>query len=100
MPQAEIYTLGDILEAYHEEDTSLEDALFDAFQNTSAYAEVDGARRAIELTVDASDTISVDDIQNYTQHISDIVEKMSAGRVKFVGVLGGTEFRITLIYTF
>ena len=95
----EIYTLEDILNEEYQSDP-LEDALFDAFNGSSAYASVYGDRRTIELTVDASDTITVDHMQNYTQHISDVAEKLGAGRVEFVGVEGGTDFRITLVFKY
>lgn len=99
MAEPEIYTLQDILEEEYESDP-LEDALFDGFNGSSAYAEVYADKRTIELTVDASDVITVDHIKNYTQHISDIVQKLNAGRVQFVGILGGSEFRIALVYKF
>ena len=99
MAEPEIYTLQDILEEEYEDDP-LEDALFDAFQGSSAYAEVYADRRMIELTVDASDVITVDNMQNYTQHISDVVQKLNVGKVQFIGVLGGSEFRIALIFAY
>lgn len=96
----EIYTLQDILEEEYEGDDPLEDALFDAFSNTSAYAEVYADRRMIELTIDASDVITVDNMQNYTQHISDVVQKLGVGKVQFIGVLGGSQFKIALIFAY
>ena len=95
----EIYTLEDILNEEYQSDP-LEDALFDAFNGSSAYASVYGDRRTIELTVDGSDVVTVDHLQNYTQHISDVAEKLGAGRVEFVGVEGGTDFRITLVFKY
>ena len=95
----EIYTLEDILNEEYQSDP-LEDALFDAFNGSSAYASVYGDRRTIELTVDGSDIVTVDHMQNYTQHISDVAEKLGAGRVEFVGVEGGTDFRITLVFKY
>ena len=97
MPESEIYTLEDMLAEEHQSDP-LEDALYDAFQGSSAYAEVYANKRSIELTIDASDMITVEHIQNYTQHISDVVQKLGAGRVRFDGVLGGSEFRIALVF--
>jgi hypothetical protein len=99
MSEAEIYTLDDMLTEEYQSDP-LEDALFDAFNGSSAYASVYGDRRIIELTVDASDVITVDHMQNYTQHISDVAEKLGAGRVEFVGVEGGTDFRINLVFKY
>lgn len=99
MAEAEIYTLDDMLTEEYQSDP-LEDALFDAFNGSSAYASVYGDRRIIELTVDASDVITVDHMQNYTQHISDVAEKLGAGRVEFVGVEGGTDFRINLVFKY
>lgn len=98
MPE-EIYTLQDILAEEYQPDP-LEDALFDAFQGSSAYAEVYANKRSIELTIDASDIVTVEHIQNYTQHISDVVEKLGAGRVQFEGVLGGSEFKIALVFRY
>ena len=95
----EIYTLEDILNEEYQSDP-LEDALFDAFNGSSAYASVYGDRRTIELTVDGSDIVTVDHMQNYTQHISDVAEKLGAGRVEFVGVEGGTDFRINLVFKY
>jgi len=97
--EPEIYTLQDILEEEYEDDP-LEDALFQNYVNTSAYAEVYEKQRTIEVTVDANDIITVDTIQNHTQQVSDIVQKLNVGRVKFVGVLGGSEFRIALIFSY
>lgn len=97
MPESEIYTLEDILAEEYQSDP-LEDALFDAFQGSTAYAEVYANKRAIELTIDASDMVTVEHIQNYTQHISDVVQKLGAGRVRFEGVLGGSEFNIALVF--
>jgi len=99
MPELEIYTLEDILNEEYQSDP-LEDALFDAFNGSSAYASVYGDRRIIELTVDASDVVTVDHMQNYTQHISDVAEKLGAGRVEFVGVEGGSDFRINLVFKY
>lgn len=99
MPEAEIYTLDDMLSEAYETDP-LEDALFDAFNGSSAYASVYGDRRIIELTVDGSDVVTVDHMQNYTQHISDVAEKLGAGRVEFVGVEGGSDFRINLVFKY
>ena len=99
MPESEIYTLEDILNEEYQSDP-LEDALFDAFSGSSAYAEVYADRRMIELTIDASDVITVDNMQNYTQHISDVVQKLGAGTVQFIGVLGGSEFNIALIFAY
>ena len=99
MAEPEIYTLQDMLEEEYQDDP-LEDALFDAFSGTSSYAEVYAKKRTIELTVDASDVITVDNMQNYTQYISDIVQKLGLGRVEFIGILGGSEFRIALIYKY
>lgn len=97
MPESEIYTLQDILEEEYPENP-LEDALFDAFNGSSALVEVYADKRTIELMIDASDLVTVDHIQNYTQHISDVVQKLGAGRVRFEGVLGGSEFRIALVF--
>jgi hypothetical protein len=97
--EPEIYTLQDILEEEYEDDP-LEDALWQNYKDTSAYAEVYADKRLIELGVDGSDMLSVDDIQNHTQQVSDIVQKLNAGRVQFVGILGGSEFRITLVFKY
>jgi len=95
----EIYTLQDILEEEYEPDP-LDDALYDAFSRSSALVEVYADRRMIELTVDASDVITVDNMQNYTQHVSDVVQKLDAGTVQFIGVLGGSEDRMALIFAY
>ena len=101
MAEPEIYTLQDMLEEEdHDSDSPLEDALFHAFSGSSAYAEVYADKRMIELTIDASDVITVDNMQNYTQHISDVVQKLNVGKVQFIGVLGGSEFRIALIFAY
>ncbi len=97
--EPEIYTLQDILEEEYADDP-LEDALFDAFSGSSAYAEVYADKRIIELTVDASDVITVDNMKNYTQHISDVIQKLGVGRVEFIGILGGSEFRIALVFKY
>jgi hypothetical protein len=96
-PSAETYTLQDMLAEEYQSDP-LEDALYDAFEGSSAYTEVYPNKRAIELTIDASDIVTVEHIQNYTQHISDVVQKLGAGRVRFEGVLGGSEFKISLVF--
>lgn len=93
----EIYTLQDIIAEEYQTDP-LEDALYDAFEGSSALAEVYPEKRAIELTIDASDIITVEHIQNYTQHISDVVQKLGVGRVRFEGILGGSEFRVALVF--
>ena len=93
----EIYTLQDMIAEEYQTDP-LEDALYDAFQDSTAYAEVYPKARNIELSIDASDIVTVEHIQNYTQHISDVVQKLGAGRVRFSGVLGGSEFRIALVF--
>ena len=82
------------------EESPLEDALFQNYRQTSVLSAVYEDRRIIEITIDASDVVTVDTIQNHTQQVSDIVEALGAGRVQFIGVLGGSEFRIDLIYKY
>ena len=95
---AEIYTLEDMMEGY--EESPIEDALFQNYRQSSALAAVYQDKRIIELTIDASDIITVDTIQNHTQQVSDIVEQLGAGRVQFVGIQGGSDFRIDLVFKY
>ena len=82
------------------EDSPLDDALFQNYRTSDVLAAVYEDKRVIELTVDGSDVVTVDTIQNHTQQVSDIVQQFGEGRVQFVGVEGGSDFRLTLVYRY
>jgi hypothetical protein len=94
----EVYTLQDMMEGY--EESPLDDALYQNYKDTSVLAAVYEDRRVIELTVDGSDVVTVDTMQNHTQQVSDIVQQFGDGRVQFIGVEGGTDFRLTLVFKY
>lgn len=96
MAEPEIYTLQDMLE----DEATLDDALFQAFRKSDTLVDVDEQRRLIEITVDADGVLTVDAIQNYSQQVSNIVEQLRAGRVEFVGIQGGVDMRVGLVYKY
>lgn len=98
-PELETYTLQDMMEEDSTE-SPLDDALFQAYRSTDTWTDVDEKRRLIEITVDADGVLTVDAIQTHTQQVSDIVQKLGAGRVQFVGVQGGTQMRVGLVYSY
>jgi len=98
-PEPEIYTLQDMMEEDSTE-SPLDDALFQAYRSTDTWTDVDEKRRLIEITVDADGVLTVDAIQTHTQQVSDIVQKLGAGRVQFVGIQGGTQMRVGLVYRY
>lgn len=100
-PEPEIYTLQDMMEDEDDSTESpLDDALFQAYRSTDTWTDVDEKRRLIEITVDADGVLTVDAIQTHTQQVSDIVQKLGAGRVQFVGIQGGTQMRVGLVYRY
>lgn len=99
-PEPEIYTLQDMMEENSVEDSPLDDALFQAYRGTDTWTDVDEERRLIEITVDADGVLTVDAIQTHTQQVSNIVQKLGAGRVQFVGIQGGTQMRVGLVYSY
>jgi hypothetical protein len=98
-PEPEIYTLQDMMEEEYPE-SPLDDALWQAFRNTDASADVDEKRRLIELTVDADAVLTVEAMQAYSQQVSQIVETAGAGQVVFVGIQGGVEMRVGLVFRY
>ncbi len=98
-PEPEIYTLQDMMEEDSTE-SPLDDALWEAFRQTDVLVDVDEKRRNIELTVDADGVLFVSAIQTFTQKVSDIVQQLGAGRVEFIGIQGGTDMRVGLVYRY
>lgn len=97
--QTETYTLQDMMEDESPENP-LDDALWQAFRGTENMVDLDANRRLIELNVDADAVLTVAAMQAYSQQISDIVEKMGAGKVEFAGIQGGVNMRISLVYRY
>ena len=98
-PESEVYTLQDMMEEEYPE-SPLDDALWQAFRSSDASADVDEKRRLIELTVDADAVLTVDAIQAFSQQVSQIVENAGAGQVAFVGIQGGVDMRVGLVYRY
>lgn len=103
-PEPEIYTLQDMMEDDSIE-SPLDDALFQAYRHERSkelitYFDVDEKRRLIELTVDADAVLTIDVIQAHSQKISNIVQELGAGQVKFIGIQGGMDMRVGLVYSF
>ena len=97
-PEPEIYTLQDMMEEDSTE-SPLDDALWQAFRNTDASADVDEKRRLIELTVDADAVLTTDAMQAYSQQVSNAAQ--GAGeQVVFVGIQGGVDMRVSLVYRY
>jgi hypothetical protein len=98
-PEPEIYTLQDMMEEDSSE-SPLDDALWQAFRLSDATADVDEKNRTIELNVDADGILFVSAIQSFTQTVSDVVEKVGGGKILFVGIQGGTDMRVGLVYRY
>jgi len=98
MSSPDIYTLQDMMEDY--EDSPLDDALYHNYKNTSVIASSYERDRTIEVMIDGGDIVPVDTIQNHAQQVSDIVEQLGVGRSQFVGIMGGSDFRVTLVFKY
>jgi hypothetical protein len=98
-PEPEIYTLQDMMEEDSTE-SPLDDALWQAFRQTDILVDVNEEKRNIELTIDADEILFASAIQTLTQQVSDVVEKVGGGKVMFVGIQGGVNMRIGLIYRY
>lgn len=97
-PELEIYTLQDMMEEDSTE-SPLDDALWQTFRNTDASADVDEKRRLIELTINADAVLTVDAMQAYSQQVSNAAQ--GAGeQVVFVGIQGGVDMRIGLVFRY
>ena len=97
-PEPEIYTLQDMMEE-EDPESPLDNALWQAFRNTDASADVDEKRRLIELTVDADAVLTVDAMQAYSQQVSNAAQ--GAGeQVVFVGIQGGVDMRVGLVFRY
>ncbi len=97
-PEPEIYTLQDMMEEEYPE-SPLDDALWQAFRNTEASADVDEKRRLIELTVDADAVLTVDAMKALSQQVSDAAQGVGE-QVVFVGIQGGVDMRVGLVFRY
>ncbi len=94
----ETYTLQDMMEEEYPE-SPLDDALWQAFRNSGATIDLDEKNRTIELTVDADAVLTVDAMQAYSQQVSGVMQRVGE-QVVFVGVQGGVDMRIGLIFRY
>ena len=97
-PELEIYTLQDMMEEDSTE-SPLDDALWQTFRNTDASADVDEKRRLIELTINADAVLTVDAMQAYSQQVSNVAQGVGE-QVVFVGVQGGVDMRVGLVFRY
>jgi GMP synthase PP-ATPase subunit len=97
-PEPEIYTLQDMMEEEYPE-SPLDDALWQAFRNTDASADLNEKNRTIELTVDADAVLTVDAMKAYSQQVSDAAQGMGE-QVVFVGIQGGVDMRVGLVFRY
>jgi len=98
-PEPEIYTLQDMMEEEYPENP-LDDALWQAFRQTDASADLNEKNRTIELNIDADGIVFVSAIQTFTQTVSDAVESVGGGKVEFLGIQGGTNMRVYLVFRY
>jgi len=94
----EIYTLQDMMEGEYDENP-LEEALFQKFRSTDVLSDVDEKNRLIEITVDADAVLTVDMMKAYSQQVSDAAQGVGE-QVVFVGIQGGVDMRIGLVYRY
>ncbi len=94
----ETYTLQDMMEEEYPE-SPLDDALWQAFRNSGAATDLDEKNRTIELTVDADAVLTVDAMQAYSQQVSNVAQGVGE-QVVFVGVQGGVDMRVGLVFRY
>ena len=80
-------------------ESPLDDALWQAFRNSGAATDLDEKNRTIELTVDADAVLTVDAMQAYSQQVSNVAQGVGE-QVVFVGVQGGVDMRVGLIFRY
>ena len=94
-----VLTLEDILPESTEFDT-LEDAFFQMFRGTEIRPDMWERERSLELVMPGEDTIDVDMIQGLTQKCSDLISQHGAGQLQFLGVRGGSDWQVILVYKY
>ena len=96
---------GDLYDSDLDDDdetpNNLDDFLFDNYRGNDIRPDVYENRRTIELVVEADDLVTVEDMQAFSQTLSNLVTKFDSSlTITFRGIQGGSSYKIGLVFTY